>query len=277
MHRCGVPLDVVADRIPFDQYRVWGDIRLTSSLTSVQEMRRTLIPGLCIAALMVGPFACVTTAVHGATTTTSTSTSLPALCDPSAPSTSALPGLGCVAPTLPTVTTTSSSTLPSAVTTVPEGCPLPPTAQAVFVGTVTATTTSTATFAVTQVRAGSLDGYLSADSVEVRYGNDAKYLDRGAAYIVGAAQDPVTMKLASTVRDGAELFGGAQVAGSNVACPEFEAVARTLHLDGSSIDSGIFVRFWDQPWRVVLALLFPPLLVLMSLLGVVWYRRGLRA
>lgn len=277
MRRFGAPLDVVADRIPSNQYRVRGDVRLTGSLTSVQEMRRSLIPGLCVAALMVGPFALVATAVHGATTTTSTSTSLPVLCDPSAPSTSTLPGLGCVTPTLPTITTTSSSTLPSAVTTVPEGCPLPPTAQAVFVGTVTALSTSTATFSVTQVRAGSLDGYLTADSVEVRYGNDAKYLDKGATYIVGTAQDPVTLKLASTVRDGAELFGGAQVAGSNIACPEFDAVARTLHLDGSSIDSGIFVRFWDQPWRVVLALLLPPLLVLMALLGVVWYRRGLRA
>lgn len=154
---------------------------------------------------------------------------------------------------------------------------MPPTAQAVFVGKVTSLSTSTATFEVTQVRAGSLDGYLAGKSVEVRYGNDTKYLDKGGAYIVGAAQDPVTMKLASTVRDGAELFGGAQVAGSNTACPEFEAAARTLHVDGTSIDSGILVRFWDQPWRVVLALLFPPVLVLMALLAVVWYRRGVRA
>lgn len=153
---------------------------------------------------------------------------------------------------------------------------MPPVAQAVFVGTVSALSSSVATFAVTQVRTGTLDGYLTGDSVEVRYGADAKYLDKGGSYIVGVAQDPVTMKLASTVRDGAELFGGAQVAGSNIACPEFEAAARTLHIDGTAIESGIFVRFFDQPWRVMLALVVPPVLVLMALLGVVWYRRGLR-
>lgn len=224
---------------------------------------------------MTTPFAFLATTAHGATTTTST-TSLPSLCGPTDSTTTSLPGLGCVTPTLPTIVTTTTSTLPSAATTVPEGCPLPPTTQAVFIGTVTALSTSTATFEVTQVRAGSLDGYLAGKSVEVRYGNDAKYLDKGGDYIVGAAQDPVTMKLASTVRDGAELFGGAQVAGSNTICPEFEPAARTLHVDGTSIDSGIFVRFWDQPWRVVLALLLPPLLVLMALLGVVWYRRGLK-
>lgn len=136
---------------------------------------------------------------------------------------------------------------------------------------------STVTYSVTQVRAGSLDGYLSGDSVEVRYGNDSKYLDLDKTYIVGAAQDPVTLKLFSTVRDGAELFGGAQVAGSSSACPEFEAAARTLHSDGTAIESGIFVGLWDEPWRVALAFVVPPLLVLMAMLGVVWYRRGLRA
>lgn len=178
---------------------------------------------------------------------------------------------------LTTTTSTTTSSLPSAVTTVPEGCALPPSAQAVFVGTVTAKDVATATFTVTQVRAGSLEGYIdTTNTVEVRYGRDVKYLNKGESYIVGVQQDQVTMKLASSVRDSAELFGGAEVAGSNTKCPEYEEAARTLHIDGSAINSGLFVKLFEQPWRILAAFLVPPMLVLFGLVGLVWLRRGTR-
>jgi hypothetical protein len=178
--------------------------------------------------------------------------------------------------TTSTTSSTTTTTLPSAVTTVPEGCALPPVAQAVFVGVITTRDAVSATFKVSQVRAGSLEGYLTNDSTEVRYGADAKYLNKGEQYIVGVALDSVTLKLSSTIRDAAEIFGGAEIVGSTKQCPKFDAAARTLHIDGTSISSGLFDKFFDQPLRLAIVLVFPTLLVVMALAGLVWFRRGTR-
>ena len=175
-----------------------------------------------------------------------------------------------------TSTTSTTTTVPTAVTTVPEGCALPLVAQAVFIGAVASLDPVAAVFSVTQVRAGTLDGYINGDSVEVRYGRDVKYLKKNQTYIVGVALDSVTLKLSSTIRDSNELFGGAEVAGSNVRCPKFDAAARTLHSDGTSIDSGLFVTIFDQPVRLLVALVLPTLLVFLALLALVWFRRGMR-
>ena len=175
-----------------------------------------------------------------------------------------------------TSTTSTTTTVPTAVTTVPEGCALPLVAQAVFIGAVASLDPVAAVFSVTQVRAGTLDGYINGDSVEVRYGRDVKYLKKNQTYIVGVALDSMTLKLSSTIRDSNELFGGAEVAGSNVRCPKFAAAARTLHSDGTSIDSGLFVTIFDQPVRLLVALVLPTLLVFLALLALVWFRRGMR-
>lgn len=214
--------------------------------------------------------------VLGSGATTTTTTSVPVACPPNSdPASTTIPIPGCVI--LPaTTTTTTTTTLPVAATTVPEGCALPPTAQAVFIGEVTAIDPVAAVFRVSQVRAGSLDGYLVNDSVEVRYGSDAKYLSVGSQYIVGAEQDSVTLRLTSTVRDTPELFGGAEVTGSRARCPEFEAAARTLNIDGSAIAAGMFTTLFDEPWRLALSVLAPPVLVFVALFAAVWFRRGLK-
>ena len=176
-----------------------------------------------------------------------------------------------------TSTTSTSTTLPSAVTTVPQGCALAPIAQSAFVGTLASTDPVAAKFVVSQVRAGSLEGYIDTSNiVEVRYGSDVKFLKLGSAYIIGVETDTVTLKLSSTIRDKAELFGGAEVAGSNKRCPVFEAAARTLNIDGTAIDSGVFVKFFDQPLRLLAAFVVPPTLVILALLGLVWFRRGVK-
>ena len=175
-----------------------------------------------------------------------------------------------------TTTSTTTTTLPSAVTTVPEGCPLPPVAQAVFTGSVQSVDPVSATFLVTQVRAGSLDGYAVGNTVEVRYGADVKFLEAGGQYIVGVALDPVTQKLSSTVRDSAELFGGNEVAGGGVECPSHEATARTLHLDGTGIESGVLSNFFVDPLQLLAALVLPAVLVFVLLVALVWVRRGMR-
>ena len=175
-----------------------------------------------------------------------------------------------------TTTSTTTTTLPSAVTTVPEGCPLPPTAQAVFTGKVQSIDPVAATFLVQQVRAGSLEGYAAADTVEVRYGGDVKFLEVGGEYIVGVALDPVTQKLSSTIRDSAELFGGNEVAGGGVECPTHEAAARTLHTDGTGIESGVLSNFFGDPLRLIAALVLPAAMVFVLLVALVWVRRGTR-
>jgi hypothetical protein len=190
--------------------------------------------------------------------------------------TTSVPGTSTSSTSTSSTTSSTTTTVPTAVTTVPEGCGLPSVAQAVFVGTVTSLDPVAAVFTVTQVRAGTLDGYINGNSVEVRYGRDVKYLNKNKTYIVGVALDSVTSKLSSTIRDSNELFGGAEVVGSNTRCPKFDAAARTLHSDGSSIDSGLFVTVFDQPVRLLAALVLPTLLVFLALLALVWFRRGMR-
>jgi len=227
-------------------------------VSSVETMRRAIIATTLVVLL----FGSGTPASVSAETTTTTEVPVVTTSSSSTSTTS--------------TTTTTTTTVPTAVTTVPEGCPLAPVAQAVFVGTITSLDPVAAVFTVTQVRAGTLDGYINSNSVEVRYGRDVKYLEKNQTYIVGVALDSVTSKLSSTIRDSNELFGGAEVVGSNVRCPKFEAAARTLHIDGTSIDSGLFVTIFDQPVRLLAALVLPTLLVFLALLALVWFRRGMR-
>ena len=173
-----------------------------------------------------------------------------------------------------TPATTTTTTLPSAVTTIPQGCPSPEQASAVFIGELESTDPVSAVFTVVQVRAGSLEGQQTGATVEVRYGSDVKYLETGKTYIVGVAPDPVSSRLSSTVRDSADLFGGAEVAGSNVQCPEFEKAARTLTIEGQAIRTGLFTQLSEQSWRLVVAVVLPPLFVVLALFAMVWFRRG---
>lgn len=231
-------------------------------MASVESMRARLI-GTALAAGILGVIAPATVSTVTAETSTTTTTVDPLASSTTSTSTSS-------------TTSTTTTTLPSAVTTVPEGCPLPPTAQAVFTGRVQMIDPVSATFTVEQLRAGSLEGYATADSVEVRYGGDVKFLEVGAEYIVGVALDPVTQKLSSTIRDSAELFGGNEVAGGGVECPSHEAADRTLHLDGTGIESGVLSNFFGDPLRLVAALVLPAAMVFVLLVALVWVRRGTR-
>lgn len=216
--------------------------------------------------------------VSSATTTTSPSTTIPVLCPPAGdPSVTTVPIVGCVNPVVTTTTTTTTTTtLPIAATTVPEGCALPPVAQAVFKGTLQSVDPVSAVFRIDQLRAGSLDGFAANDTVEVRYGSDAKYLTVGSTYLVGVEQDSVTLRLTSTLRDQPELFGAAEVAGTQNKCPEFEAAARTLNVDGTTIPTGLLDKLFGDPWKIAMAVLLPPVLVLVALVALVWFRRGVK-
>ena len=112
--------------------------------------------------------------------------------------------------------------------------------------------------------------------MEVRYGSDAKYLTVGSTYLVGVEQDSVTLRLTSTLRDQPELFGAAEVAGTQNKCPEFEAAARTLNVDGTTIPTGLLDKLFEDPWKIAMAVLLPPVLVLVALVALVWFRRGVK-
>lgn len=239
-------------------------------------MRRIGLAGL-VACAFAAAFPLSIASATTTTTPSSPTTTVPVLCPPAGDgSATTVPVVGCINPAVTTTMPTTTTSLPIAVTTVPEGCALPPVAQAVFVGTVTSLDPVNAEFVVTQMRAGSLEGFVADDRVQVRYGSDAKYLDEGKTYLVGVEQDSVTLRLRSTLRDQAELFGGAEVAGTQTRCPRFEAAARTLNTDGTSIPTGMFDTFFEQPWRIATAVLLPPALVLCALFALAWFRRGLR-
>jgi hypothetical protein len=178
--------------------------------------------------------------------------------------------------TLPGTTTTTTSSLPSAVTTVPEGCPGPPPWFAVFTGRLERIEGAAGVFTVLGVRAGALDSTAVGTELRVSYGTDARFLEVGTTYIVGTASDPVTLALTSTVRDSPDPFGGAERAGSRETCPEFEQPARTLRLDGTSVDTAVFSGLSEAPWLLLGVLLVPPVLVVAALLAAVRWRRGAR-
>jgi hypothetical protein len=167
---------------------------------------------------------------------------------------------------------------PSAVTTIPAGCPTPDKPQMVFIGELISLGNSTAVYQVLQVRAGIPAGYVTGDRVEVRYGQDVKFLEVGTRYLVGAASDTYSPILISKVREEAPLFGGDAVIGVGDAgsCPRVEDPIRTLNEDGSAIDTAVLSPLRDSLSVVVVLLLFAVALSLVLLLAAVLMRTMVR-
>jgi len=139
----------------------------------------------------------------------------------------------------------------------------------VFVGSLTVRDASTARFRIEQVRAGSLEGFAVDGLVDVRYGDEVDVLQVGERYVVGAGRDD-TGVLVSTVRAPAPLFGGSDIAGiddPDVPCPSVEDPVRTVHLDGSSVESGVLTPLRDAKRELLLAVLRPLAVALAVLAG----------
>jgi hypothetical protein len=187
------------------------------------------------------------------------------------------------------ITDVVETTLPlnsSAATTIPAGCAVPMAPQMVFVGELLSIADTTATFRVIQVRAGTASGYINNDTVEVRYGQDTKFLDTGTRYIVGAASDPFSPLLVSKVRENSPLFGGDAVVGvygSTGACPTLEDPVRTILENGTNIDTGVLRPLLENKLLIILAILISIAVVVGGLFALVLTRqvsrqasRGLR-
>jgi|GEM_PF-2429023 len=239
----------------------------------VDPVRRLLVVGCAVGVTVMAPTMPVTSAAPGAPVDTSVTDTVPDedLFVPVPDSVPAEPGV-----VDGPVETTTTTTLPSAVTTLPPGCPTPPAALAVFSAEAVSVDTVSVRFRVDQMRAGTLDAFTRGGTVEVRYGADARHLEAGSDYIVGVvAGDSVGSTLVSSLRDEAAVLGEAEGLVASIDCPEHEPAARTLNIDGTAVATGTFSLLLDSPGRLFAALVLPALLVLVLLVGAVWAKRGL--
>ena len=163
---------------------------------------------------------------------------------------------------------------------IPVGCPIQPLPDVVFVGTVTASDYRTARFRIDQARAGDITQFAAGELVDVRYGIDTKYLHDGRQYLIAAVYDANLDGLRSRVKPEEEVYGGDEIIGateSELVCPEIVDPMRTIHVDGSSVDSGLLRPLVDDRQGVLRALLIPIVLVIgavFALAAIRWILTG---
>lgn len=197
----------------------------------------------------------------------------PATVPPTLPPTTVVPGDP--ATTTPPVDQ-GSVVLPPAqgpLVIVPTGCASPAPATAVFEGEIEVLSVTAARFHVRRQLAGTLDGHLVApDTVDVIYGSDARFLAAGDVLVVGVVDDPAVGGLTSKVREPAPLFGGDAVVGlddTDVDCPKVEDPVRTLHPDGTTVDSGVLRTLDGAGPNMLRALMAPVAIALLVLITLV--------
>ena len=155
---------------------------------------------------------------------------------------------------------------------VPAGCLAPDVEQVVFIGRLLLADAVTARFEVEQVLSGSIDGFTVNGMIDVRYGDEVRFLDDGQRYIVGGGIDQELRVLASTVRSPAPLFGGNEIAGvddADVDCPQVDSPVRTVLVDGSSVETGVLTPLQHAERRILGAVLVPVGVAFAVLLGLV--------
>lgn len=141
-----------------------------------------------------------------------------------------------------------------------------------FEGEITDAVATTARFRVTRVLAGSLQGYQYRDVVDVRFGDETRFLQVGSSYVVGVGLASADGALVSTVREAAPLFGGDAVVGLNdndIDCPTFDDPVRTLQPDGSSVDTGVLAPLRGNGSSLLGAVLRPLGVAMLVLLALV--------
>lgn len=178
-------------------------------------------------------------------------------------------------PTAPTVPIDAGNGLPAALGPLvvqPSGCVSPHPPLAVFEGRISDAVSTTARFEVQRVLAGSLDGYIVGDKVDVRYGDETRFLTIGDRYVVGVGAAASDGFLVSTVREPLPLFGGDAVVGLNdndVECITLDEPVRTLLPDGSPVDTGVLAPLRGNGASLLGAVLRPLGIALAVLVGLV--------
>jgi hypothetical protein len=151
---------------------------------------------------------------------------------------------------------------PSSLIEIPDGCPQPEQAVLAFTGTAMGKDdiAQVVRFRIDQLRAGSTSDWAIDGLIDVRFGDDYRFLEVGDQYLVGAGFDTEYGALSSRVRPPEPDFGGNDVVGvddSSVECPTVDDPVRTLMVDGTDVDSGVMSLLFDDR-RVVLATIAVP-------------------
>ena len=148
---------------------------------------------------------------------------------------------------------------------MPAGCPNPPTASAVFFGTLGKKDFRTAQFTVVGDGARRFAGRPTRWATRCRCATATTSASShaGTTYIVGVTPDPKIDMLTSKVRVPAPLFGGDAVAGaddSDVTCPTVEDPVITLTQQATSVDTGLFTPLHGAKRDLLMAVLRPLLI-----------------
>lgn len=155
---------------------------------------------------------------------------------------------------------------------VPAGCPTPQRADVVFVGTTTGKddVTQTVRFEIDQLRAGTANPWAVDGMIDVRYGEDYRFLVEGEQYLVGAGFNSSYGALSSTVRPVEPNFGGNDVIGVDdtaIECPVVDDPIRTLNVDGTSVNSGVLSLLFDDRRLLLATIAVPTALAFAALLA----------
>ncbi|CAN5690031.1 hypothetical protein BH18ACT2_BH18ACT2_19650 [soil metagenome] len=143
---------------------------------------------------------------------------------------------------------------------IPQGCAAPELADVVFLGTVADADFQTVRYRIDQIRAGDLQPFAIGGLVDVRYGEDARFLSAGTQYLIGADATRDSTGLVSKVRVTEPLFAGDDVIGvseSELVCPQLDDPVRTLDSDGTAVDAGVLSPLADAKGDVLRSLLIP--------------------
>jgi len=169
---------------------------------------------------------------------------------------------------------------PPPLVPVPAECAAPVPAVVVFRGTVLESVNTTTRFRIERILHGDAGGRSAGSIVDVRYGDETRFLEPGADYVVGAGSDASSGALYSAVAEPAPSFGGDAVVGlddSTVDCPRLEDPVRTLHADGTRIDTGVLSPLSGSGRDLVLAVLWPLAGAFLVLLAVVAVKQAVAA
>ena len=132
---------------------------------------------------------------------------------------------------------------------VPVGCPIQPLPDVVFVGTVVDSDYRTVRFRIDQFRAGDIGQFASGGSSTSGTASTPSTSTRAINTSSARCYDPNIESLRSRVQPEAPTFGGDEIIGateSELECPELVDPMRTMHADGSSIDSGVLSPFFGD-------------------------------
>jgi hypothetical protein len=160
---------------------------------------------------------------------------------------------------------------------VPPTCPSPDPAVLAFVGTATGKddVAEVVRFRIDQLRSGSASDWAVEGLIDVRFGDDYRFLDIGEQYLVGAGFDPEHAALSSNVRPPEPDFGGNDVVGvqdSAVECPDVDDPVRTLLVDGTDVDSGVMSLLFDDRRLLLATIAVPAAIAFVALVVLVLFR-----